>query len=150
MLKYFYNHKNMRIFRGWFFYLVIAILMVIAATVASHYYNSPGGKADASSALLAKVPTLNVNLNASLLSAKDVVSSSTKVNIAQAAQKIASSAPEKLAITGGVKGFIFSYLSGNSAFLAKQGFDFSQGADKNWDFSYETAHGAVKLFSLKP
>ncbi len=150
MLIYFYNHKNMKIFRGWFFYLGIAILMVIAATVASHYYSSSEKKTDISAAMLDKVPALNIDLKGSLSLGKNAISSSTKVDLAQAAQKIASSAPEKLAITGGVKGFIFSYLSGNSAFLAKQGFDFSEGADKNWNFSYQTAHGAVKLFSLKP
>ena len=34
----------MKIFKGWFFYLIIAVVMVILATLTSGYYSLSGNK----------------------------------------------------------------------------------------------------------
>ncbi|MFZ4648791.1 MAG: hypothetical protein ACOYMB_04160 [Patescibacteria group bacterium] len=146
----------MKIFKGWFFYLISAVVLVLVATLVSNYYATPGEKKPADVDLLSNIPSLDIDLSInkkSILPAK-VVSSSTAQKITdsakEAAKKVVVEAPERLQFTGGVKGTIFRYLREKKLFFEKNNFYFVEGADKKWDFGFQGAKNKVKLFSLKP
>ncbi|MCX6795601.1 MAG: hypothetical protein NT165_02675 [Candidatus Falkowbacteria bacterium] len=144
----------MKIFKGWFFYLLVAIVMVVIATFASSYYSRSDKNNDAAQKLLAGVPVVETKLGASLLPRTNLITSSSKQDLSQkakeAAQKALAAAPKDLQFASGFKGVIFRYLSQKKLILADRGFYFTEGSDKKWDFGYKTDQGPVKLFSLKP
>ncbi len=146
----------MGIFKGWFFYLIIAVAMVLIATFASNFHSFPGEEKSKGFDLFSSVPTVDVNLDLSkgLPSEKIAISSSTSQKLTESAteavQKIVSEAPEKLQFTGGVKGTIFRYLSEKKLIFEKNGFYFSEGENQQWDFGFQGAKNKIKLFSLKP
>lgn len=144
----------MKIFKGWFFYLVIAVLMVLVATISSNYYSLLGKEKPQEMSLLAQVPTIDSGLKKDWSIKKINISSSTGERLIkegkEAAKKIANEAPERLQYTSGVKGIFFRYLSEKKVFLANQGFYFTEGADKKWDFGYQKTENKVRLFSIRP
>ena len=156
----------MKIFKGWFFYLIIAIVMVILATMASNYYSLSGKEKSEEVKLLDKIPSLSFNFdfnfyknffsnnldNLDSQKTSVAVASSTGKKLAesakQAAGKIATEAPEKLA-NSGTEGKLFTYISEKKLFFEKNGFYFTEGADEKWDFGFWGAGKQIKLFSLK-
>ena len=153
----------MKIFKGWFFYLIIAIVMVVLATVASNYYSLSGKEKSEEAKLLDKVPSFSFNFdlnfykkffsdNPDLQKTSVAVASSTGEKLAesakQAAGKIAAEAPEKLT-NSGAEGKLFTYISEKKPFFEKNGFYFTEGKDKKWDFGFWGAGKQIKLFSLK-
>ena len=146
----------MKIFKGWFFYLVIAVVMVSLATFASNYHSLFGAEKSEETNLLTKVPSFDFNLGQKKeeIIKKTEISSSTGQNLVNsasaAAQKIASEAPEKLQVAGGVKAIIFRYLSEKKPIFEKNGFYFTEGVDQKWDFGFQGSKNKVKIFSLKP
>lgn len=154
----------MKIFKGWFSYLIIAVVMVILATLTSSYYSLSGNKNPEKFNLLEKVPTYNFSFNFdfykklfsknenSQKEEKLAVSNSTSEKLIesakQAAGKIATEAPEKLANSGD-ENKLFTYISEKKSFFEKNGFYFTEGKDQKWDFGFWGAGKQIKLFSLK-
>lgn len=156
----------MKIFKGWFFYLIIAVLMVIIATLTSSYYSSPGKKNPEKFNLLEKAPTYNLSFNFDFYKKlfskekdsekkENIVSSTASStseklieNAKQVAEKISTEAPEKLA-SSGVESKLFNYISEKKPFFEKNGFYFSEGDDQKWDFGFWSGKKQIKLFSLK-
>ena len=156
----------MKIFKGWFFYLIIAVLMVLIATLTSSYYSSPGKKNPEKFNLLEKIPTYNLSFNFDFYKKlfskekdseeKENIASSTASstseklieNTKQVAEKIVTEAPEKLSKKG-LENKLFNYISEKKPFFEKNGFYFTEGKDQKWDFGFWGAGKQIKLFSLK-
>lgn len=163
----------MNIFKGWFFYLLVAVAMIIIASFTSNYYSNGKKEQPEGMNIFKNIPSFSFDFKGIL-----PINSSSKVDkeilkenyqkiqsfdnditpnpsleeatgiVKKTFDKIITDAPEKIKNSNGFERSLSSYISEKKLFFEKNGFYLADREDGKFNFGFWVLGKQIKLFSL--